>query len=90
MQLQNGHQHFLILVLLCDLLRILLDRDTQEMLKAQSHVNSMSLCLGSNLCTALTGCRSCRYIIMQEFLHWRKGAGSSSAQTCVMSYCSEA
>ena len=43
-----GHQHFFMLVLLYDLLRILLNMDVQEVLKAR--VNSMSLCLGSNLC----------------------------------------
>ena len=50
----TAHQHFVILVLLYDLLKILQDQDAQEVLKA--HAYSLSLCLGSNLCTALTGC----------------------------------
>ena len=54
-------QHFFMLVLLYDLLRILLERDAEEVLKARA--NSMSLCLGSNLCTALNGCQS--YIIIR-------------------------
>ena len=46
---ETAHQHFFMLVLLYDLLRILLDRDAQEVLKA----HSLSLCLGSNLCIIL-------------------------------------